>query len=136
MNEPCKCHCGSSWSLPCTFKKKFPIKHLFISIHLNKEWKRFLPLPSMRTHLAFWSGLSNEISPHLWGKRKIYFIKVSVIAPLSSFSDTSLYVLEPEMFKTHCKNIKMKAFASSQSLRKKKWLLQHCTPGCLLRKTR
>lgn len=132
MGELCKCHCVSSWSLSCTFKKQFQIKHVSISAHLNKKGKRFLPLPSMRTHLAFWSGLSNEISPHLWGKKEIYFIKDFVIVPLSSSSDTSLYIFEHlEMFKTHCKNITIKVFASSQSLRKK-WLLQMCQDGSTL----
>lgn len=44
--------------------KKSPIKHTFTHFSYQKG-KKLLALPSMRTHLAFWSGLSNEISPHL-----------------------------------------------------------------------
>lgn len=47
-------------------------------------------------------------------KKRIYFVKDSVIV-LSSSSDTSVHVLQLELFKTPCKNVKMKVFASSQS---------------------
>lgn len=81
------------------FEKKSTIKHT--STHLlYQKGKIFLPLPSMRTHLAFWSGLSNEISPHLWKKKKkICLVKYTVIVSPFLSSDSSVYVLKWEMLK-------------------------------------
>lgn len=48
-------------------EKEHLIKTVYISTRTKAKMKENEGhLPSMQTHLAFCSGLSNEISPHLW----------------------------------------------------------------------